>query len=205
MPVGQRTTSTPSPTTLPLERVENVLALSSAKPGPHVELRYCTLRGTVTSPAVPIWDPFYVRQFGIYIHTPWCRVRCPYCAFNVFLNDSADYPRWVSAILEAWRATRPAFSGYAHSLYFGGGPPSLAPPEAIAQLIHAMPLAPGAEITLEANPGQLDHRGLQALIQSGVNRLSVGVQTFVLTMRGASGGVQCRADSGLCPPSPHST
>ena len=117
-------------------------------------------------------------SFGIYIHTPWCRVRCPYCAFNVFLNDSADYPRWVSAILEAWRATRPAFSGYAHSLYFGGGTPSLAPPEAIAQLIHAMPLAPGAEITLEANPGQLDHRGLQALIQSGVNRLSVGVQTF---------------------------
>ena len=53
-----------------------------------------------------------------------------------------------------------------------------APPEAIAQLIHAMPLAPGAEITLEANPGQLDHRGLQALIQSGVNRLSVGVQIF---------------------------
>lgn len=116
--------------------------------------------------------------FGIYIHTPWCKVRCPYCAFNVFLADSADYSRWSSAVLAAWTATQDAFTGQAHSLYFGGGTPSLAPPEIIHRLIGAMPLERDAEVTLEANPGQLDISQLKSLIRAGVNRLSIGVQTF---------------------------
>ena len=116
--------------------------------------------------------------FGIYVHTPWCRVRCPYCAFNVFLSDTADYARWESAILQSWGSTRGFFEGRAHSLYFGGGTPSLAPPDVIGRLIESMPLDAGAEVTLEANPGQLDTATLHSLVRHGVNRLSVGVQTF---------------------------
>ena len=116
--------------------------------------------------------------FGIYVHTPWCRVRCPYCAFNVFLSDTADYSRWEATVLAGWAATSDAFEGHAHSLYFGGGTPSLAPPAVIGRLIDAMPLMSDAEVTLEANPGQLDPTTLKSLVRSGVNRLSVGVQTF---------------------------
>ena len=74
-------------------------------------------------------------DFGIYIHTPWCKSRCPYCAFNVYLSHTADYVRWQSSILAAWSRLEGRFQGTAHSLYFGGGTPSLAPPKAVAELI----------------------------------------------------------------------
>lgn len=116
--------------------------------------------------------------FGIYVHTPWCRTRCPYCAFNVFIDDKADYSRWRDAILTGWRAIAHRLPGAAHSLYFGGGTPSLAPPAIIGSIIDALPLAADAEVTLEANPGTIDVAGLQCLHSTGVNRLSLGVQTF---------------------------
>jgi putative oxygen-independent coproporphyrinogen III oxidase len=124
------------------------------------------------------WITIMSTGFGIYIHTPWCRVRCPYCAFNVFLADKADYPQWEDAIRTAWAASEGEFEGRAHSLYFGGGTPSLAPPDVIARLIASMPLQRDAEVTLEANPGYLDQPTLKELVDAGVNRLSVGVQTF---------------------------
>ena len=117
-------------------------------------------------------------DFGIYIHTPWCRTRCPYCAFNVFLDDSSDYLRWKNGILDAWRSVSERMDGAAHSLYFGGGTPSLAPPAIIGELIDALPIETDAEITLEVNPGTIDAVGLQAFRQAGVNRVSLGIQTF---------------------------
>jgi oxygen-independent coproporphyrinogen-3 oxidase len=116
--------------------------------------------------------------FGIYVHTPWCRTRCPYCAFNVFLSESADYERWKKGILTGWKAIRDRLPGAAHSLYFGGGTPSLAPPQMIGELIKALPLENNAEVTLEANPGSIEISGLSELRDVGVNRLSLGVQTF---------------------------
>ena len=117
-------------------------------------------------------------DFGIYIHTPWCRTRCPYCAFNVFLDDSSDYLRWKNGIIDAWRAVAGRMEGAAHSLYFGGGTPSLAPPAIIGELIDALPIETDAEITLEVNPGTIDAVGLQAFREAGVNRVSLGIQTF---------------------------
>jgi len=70
------------------------------------------------------------------------------------------------------------FSGEAHSLYFGGGTPFLAPAGIIQEIIEALPLAADAEVTLEANPGSIDTEGLKDLQRAGVNRLSIGVQTF---------------------------
>ena len=80
--------------------------------------------------------------------------------------------------MSAWSTMQERFGGKAHSLYFGGGTPSLAPPATIQQIIDALPLEPGAEITLEANPGTIDSEGLKAMRIAGVNRLSIGVQTF---------------------------
>jgi putative oxygen-independent coproporphyrinogen III oxidase len=116
--------------------------------------------------------------FGIYVHTPWCKSRCPYCAFNVVVSPAADYRPWLSGISSAWVHSAAAFQGKAHSLYFGGGTPSLAPPSILAQIIESMPLSDQAEVTVEANPGSIDSGGLCALADAGVNRLSIGVQTF---------------------------
>lgn len=112
------------------------------------------------------------------MHTPWCKTRCPYCAFNVFLSKSEDYERWLSGIARAWEHTSPDFHGRAHSLYFGGGTPSLAPADIIAEIITTLPVDSSTEVTVEVNPGSIDVGGLQALQQAGVNRLSLGVQTF---------------------------
>jgi putative oxygen-independent coproporphyrinogen III oxidase len=116
--------------------------------------------------------------YGIYVHVPWCRTRCPYCAFNVFVDDEPPYERWRDGVLAGWTDVASAFSGNAHSLYFGGGTPSLAPPALLRTIIDQLPLAPGAEITLEANPGATDAATLQAFQQAGITRLSLGVQTW---------------------------
>ncbi len=116
--------------------------------------------------------------FGIYVHAPWCRVRCPYCAFNVYPDREADWSAWADGLRAEWALRRDAFPGLAHSLYFGGGTPSLAPPALIGALVDALPLEPAAEVSLEVNPGTLDPAGMDALIAGGVNRLSLGIQTF---------------------------
>jgi len=118
------------------------------------------------------------NQYGIYVHTPWCRTRCPYCAFNVFVDSEADYPQWVEGIANAWAIERPHFTGSAHSLYFGGGTPSLVPSAAIASLVTSLPLETEAEVTLETNPGTIRPDGLRRMVDAGVNRLSLGIQTF---------------------------
>ena len=114
--------------------------------------------------------------YGIYVHAPWCRVRCPYCAFNVYPDREADWERWAAGILREW--TLRAVPGTAATLYFGGGTPSLAPARVLASLIAALPLERGAEVTVEVNPGSVDEQGLRDLIDVGVNRLSLGIQTF---------------------------
>ena len=118
------------------------------------------------------------EPFGIYVHTPWCKTRCPYCAFNVFLSESAEYERWADHIRDTWNQESSHFQGRAHSLYFGGGTPSLAPPSVIERVISTMPLEAGAEITLETNPGTIDADGLRMMVDAGINRLSLGIQTF---------------------------
>jgi putative oxygen-independent coproporphyrinogen III oxidase len=119
-----------------------------------------------------------LEPFGIYVHTPWCKTRCPYCAFNVFLSESADYERWAEHIKDTWIQESSNFQGLAHSLYFGGGTPSLAPPSVIEAVVSTMPLEDDAEITLETNPGTIDAAGLRMMVGAGVNRLSLGIQTF---------------------------
>ncbi len=117
-------------------------------------------------------------DFGVYVHAPWCRVRCPYCAFNVYPDREADWASWGRGVQAEWATERAWFPGRAHSLYFGGGTPSLAPPAELAAIRAAIPLSAAAEVTAEVNPGTLDRDGLAALIDAGINRLSLGLQTF---------------------------
>lgn len=119
-------------------------------------------------------------SFGVYVHVPWCRTRCPYCAFNVHVDPAAPWEAWARGIAEEWAETAPRFGAeaLAHSVYFGGGTPSLAPVHTLSEILAVLPRAPRAEITLEANPGTLDAAKLAALRTAGVNRLSLGIQTF---------------------------
>lgn len=119
--------------------------------------------------------------WGIYVHVPWCRVRCPYCAFHVE-RDDGDVPwmRFVDAVRTEHSQRISEYPGTASTLYLGGGTPSRMPADAVQAL---RMLAPSArEVTLETNPEDLlDPAWLDARIEAGVTRVSLGVQTLSQT------------------------
>jgi oxygen-independent coproporphyrinogen III oxidase len=119
-------------------------------------------------------------RWGAYVHVPWCRRRCPYCAFYVEVDRGEDQRPYVDAVLRELEARRPAFDalGPPSTLSFGGGTPSRLDPGQLARVIEALGLATNAEISLEANPEDLDPERLAALRDAGVTRLSIGMQTL---------------------------
>jgi oxygen-independent coproporphyrinogen-3 oxidase len=124
-----------------------------------------------------------VPPTGLYIHWPYCDRICPYCDFNVARNRDVDLDRWTEVLEADLRAAASACGNRRlESIYFGGGTPSLMPPQLVARVIETadrlMPLRPGAEITLEANPTSSEAAHFAALAAAGVNRLSLGVQSF---------------------------
>jgi putative oxygen-independent coproporphyrinogen III oxidase len=123
------------------------------------------------------------RPFGVYVHFPWCTHRCPYCDFAVTTEAQPGGRRYLKALLAELALRAPAFDGLAPmSLYLGGGTPSLWDPEEVAALVAAVrarfPLPADVEVTIEANPESCDRAGLRAWRAAGVNRVSVGVQSF---------------------------
>jgi oxygen-independent coproporphyrinogen-3 oxidase len=121
------------------------------------------------------------RPLGVYLHVPFCVQKCAYCHFAIDPGRPADARR--DRYLDALRAEiRGSKGGVADTLYFGGGTPSLVPPPQIGELIAVLAsryqMANGAEVTLEANPKDLGQRGYSQLLEAGVNRLSLGVQSF---------------------------
>jgi oxygen-independent coproporphyrinogen-3 oxidase len=141
--------------------------------------------------------------FSLYVHVPWCRHVCPYCDFNVHARRHAPERDDVAALvreLDAW-AVRPPFAGAGvASVFFGGGTPSLYSPAAIAALLGHVAarfgLEPGAEITLEANPGTVDADTLRGFRDAGVTRLSLGAQSFDPTLLRTLGRDHGPADIG---------
>lgn len=117
-------------------------------------------------------------DYGIYVHVPFCTRRCPYCSFTVFVEPDPPFAAWADGVRREWTLRREAFPGEAHSVYFGGGTPSLAPPAAIERVLAALRHHPDAEITLETNPATVTAERLAAYREVGINRLSLGVQTF---------------------------
>lgn len=123
------------------------------------------------------------NALAVYVHIPFCRVRCPYCDFNTYAGLQSLIPAYVEALCRVI-AQRGAASGFraARTLYFGGGTPSLLEPQHVGQIIGAvdavLPLAADCEITLEANPVTADAARFSGFRAAGVNRLSFGVQSF---------------------------
>lgn len=121
---------------------------------------------------------------ALYVHIPWCVRKCPYCDFNSHRAPGAlPVDEYVAALLADLAADAPSAEGRRiDSVFFGGGTPSLFPPEAIARILtgadRLVPFAADAEITLEANPGTIEHGRFDGYRAAGVNRVSFGVQSF---------------------------
>ncbi len=122
---------------------------------------------------------------GVYVHLPWCLKKCPYCDFNSHAWSEGKLPEqgYIDALLQDLQQSLPLVWGrQVHSIFLGGGTPSLFSPDAIhsllSQLRAMLPLAPLCEITLEANPGTFERERFAAFAQAGVTRLSIGVQSF---------------------------
>jgi oxygen-independent coproporphyrinogen-3 oxidase len=121
--------------------------------------------------------------FGVYVHWPFCAAKCPYCDFNSHVRSGVDQRRWCRALVADVRAVAALVPGRTvDSVFFGGGTPSLMTPETVAAVIEAVreswALAPGAEITLEANPTSVEAGRFRGYRDAGVNRLSLGVQAL---------------------------
>ncbi len=120
----------------------------------------------------------------LYVHIPWCVRKCPYCDFNSHeIRDGIPERAYISALLADLEQDLPAVWGRpVNSVFFGGGTPSLFSPDAIERLLGDLrariPVQPGAEITLEANPGTVDYERFHGFRTAGINRLSIGVQSF---------------------------
>ena len=120
---------------------------------------------------------------ALYVHWPFCRAKCPYCDFNSHVRARVDVDEWERALLadlahEAARGAPPPIG----SVFFGGGTPSLMPPQLVARLLaeaeRRFGFDDGVEITLEANPSSVEAANFAALAAAGVNRVSLGVQAL---------------------------
>jgi len=121
---------------------------------------------------------------SLYVHIPWCLRKCPYCDFNSHeKRGELDEGRYVDALVADLEASLPDVWGRRlHTLFIGGGTPSLFAPASIERLVTAvrtrMKVDPDTEITMEANPGTFEAERFRGYREAGVNRLSVGVQSF---------------------------
>ncbi len=121
--------------------------------------------------------------FGVYVHFPYCARRCPYCDFAVTTRAQPGDRRYTRAVLAELALRAPAFEGLAPaSVYLGGGTPSLWEADEVAEVLDAIRerfrVPPAAEVTIEANPESCDRGRLRAWREAGVNRVSIGVQSF---------------------------
>ncbi|HEY2623469.1 MAG TPA: radical SAM family heme chaperone HemW [Dyella sp.] len=133
--------------------------------------------------------PMIAPPLSLYVHMPWCVKKCPYCDFNShgLRNEPPPYATYVDVLLADLDADlrdfgEAAFGRPVQSIFFGGGTPSLFAPELIDRFLDGvrsrLPLAAEAEITLETNPGTVEHGRFDGYLAAGVNRLSFGIQSF---------------------------
>jgi putative oxygen-independent coproporphyrinogen III oxidase len=138
---------------------------------------------------------------SLYVHLPWCIRKCPYCDFNSHqAPDQIPEQRYIDALIADMEQALPLVWGRTiHSIFIGGGTPSLFSPDAIDRLLGAirarLKLEPDCEITLEANPGTFEKDRFRAFRGAGVTRLSVGVQSFNDEHLKALGRVHDRAQA----------
>jgi oxygen-independent coproporphyrinogen-3 oxidase len=142
---------------------------------------------------------------SLYVHIPWCVRKCPYCDFNSHAQG-AELPvdAYVEALLADLGDELARFEGAIagrplHSVFFGGGTPSLFAPDAIARILEGVAariaLPRTAEVTLETNPGTVEHGRFDGYLAAGVNRISLGVQSFQDAMLGRLGRIHSADDA----------
>jgi oxygen-independent coproporphyrinogen-3 oxidase len=140
-------------------------------------------------------------RLPVYVHVPFCRSKCPYCAFTSAALDGEPPLLYVAAILAEAETRLTGLTGEVTvpSVYFGGGTPSLLAPERIAHILaaiaNAASLSADAEITLEANPGTINAERLAGYRGAGVNRMSIGCQSFDDDMLKKLGRIHTAAES----------
>jgi oxygen-independent coproporphyrinogen-3 oxidase len=122
----------------------------------------------------------------LYLHVPFCARRCSYCDFAIAVRRTVPSREFADAVLEEWQSWQdhPAWGGSSavDTIYFGGGTPSVLDPGELARILDAIrarrPVAAGAEVTLEANPDDIRPDRVAAWRAAGINRISLGVQSF---------------------------
>jgi oxygen-independent coproporphyrinogen III oxidase len=143
-----------------------------------------------------------MNSLGIYISVPFCRAKCSYCNFASGVSSVSAHEQYVARVCRDIRSVRKRLAGAAipetvDSIYLGGGTPSVLSPALVQELAHTLRqefvISPGAEITLECAPGQLDEPALAAMLALGVNRISFGVQSLVDREAAATGRFHTRA------------
>ncbi len=144
------------------------------------------------------------EKLGLYLSIPFCRSKCTYCNFASGVYPAGDHERYVNRLIADLKASQ-AWAGEigvsiarrVDTIYLGGGTPSLLEPELIARLFAAMraefKVEKDAEITVECAPGQLADATIEALVKAGVNRVSLGVQSFIDREAHVSGRLHNRA------------
>ncbi len=144
------------------------------------------------------------NALGLYVSIPFCRSKCTYCNFASGVYPASDHTRYLDRVIEDLRATAEwakktgvVLPRAVDTVYLGGGTPSLLAPDLLARLFGAMrsefDFDPDAEITVECAPGQLADGTLDALVSAGVNRVSLGVQSFIDSEAHSSGRLHDRA------------
>jgi oxygen-independent coproporphyrinogen III oxidase len=146
--------------------------------------------------------PARMTSLGIYISVPFCRAKCTYCNFASGVSSISAHEQYVARVCGEIRSVRQRLGGalipeQVDSIYLGGGTPSVLSPALLGELAHTLrqefAVTPGAEITLECAPGQLDDPALAAMLALGVNRISFGVQSLVDREAAATGRFHTRA------------
>lgn len=142
-----------------------------------------------------------VRDFALYVHWPWCVRKCPYCDFNSFAAvGSTPESDYVEALLAHAKVMAERVKSRAvSSVFIGGGTPSLMTEAAFDRLMtglaHTFTFASDVEISMEANPGTVERSRFASYVQSGVNRFSIGVQSFNAEMLRTLGRIHSEADA----------
>ena len=170
------------------------VALPTDAPAVVHDIAHYMRPGTLQLSALP--------PLSLYVHLPWCIKKCPYCDFNSHETPQNGLPeqRYADAVIADLEAALPLIWGRTiHSIFIGGGTPSLFAPATIDRLLGdiraRLPLEPDCEITLEANPGTFEKDRFRGYRQAGVTRLSVGVQSFNDAHLAALGRVHDRAQA----------
>jgi oxygen-independent coproporphyrinogen-3 oxidase len=128
-----------------------------------------------------MYDHAMIRH--LYVHVPFCARICPYCAFHVHRGGVEEQRAFVAALRREWRAAREEFSLALETIYFGGGTPSLLSADLFAELAEELPRdRPWSEFTLEVNPATVTEVKARAWRTAGVNRISLGAQSFDAAM-----------------------